>query len=366
MRYTSTRGGSAAVDGAAAIIRRVPETGGLFVPESLPALPYNALCGLDFAERCEKVLHAFFGDIAVGVSEAIRRDFDEEQLPVVKLDDDMFAIELWHGKTCSACDLAKTVREFVLSRAGGINSDAVVDNSETSENGEAFECIAAQIAYWFSAYCDLADSGEIELGDKIYAAVPVAYSGNIIAAWYAQKMGLPIKKIVCADEENVLYDFVRSGKFKVREGSEDEDIKILCELERLVFSLSGDNAELTARMRGAESTGKFEISGFEAVKLRNAIGCEYMESEHIDEAIEYAFDEYGYLIDPVTAAAFAAVSRYAHVLPVVATAVAHPYTAAERVLSALGEDAKGTYKDMLDLLEDISAIEIPEALKSKD
>ena len=333
MRFTSALGGEAA--------------DGLTVPESLPVIAPKTLSELDFAERCEAVLRAFFGEVT-GVRDAVRRDYDEEQVPIVKLDDDLYALELWHGKTCYARDLIKTVGTV-------LNPDGEVDNT-------AMYSVAAQVAYWFSAYCDLADSGEIEYGDKIDVALPIECDGGLVAAWYAKEMGLPICKIVCADgKSRALCDFIDTGTFAV--GAEaDADLRIVPELERIMFSID-NKADIAARMRELKDAGMFSVSDAEAIRFRGAVACEYVESEAADEAIEYAFDEYGYLIDPATALAFAAESERDRVRVTLVAAVAHPYTSPKEVLYALGENPKGTYEDMLNALEELSAVEIPDALK---
>lgn len=359
MRYISTRDGSAACSFAEAALC-APDGGGLYVPEKLPEISCKDLSELDFAERCEKVVCAFLGDIAVGTAEVVRHDFGDDSLPVVKIDDNFFAVELWHGKTCTARDLALSVLSAIyenVERAGGINPARKVNNVNSS-----IAYVAAQVACMFSLYCDLADSGEIALGDKIELATPITGNGNILAAWYAREMGLPICKIICADADMcAMYDFVGHGTFEPRES----DMRFIGELERMMFLLSGNDATLTSkRMTELENNGKFSLTSLEAVKLRFVVACENVTREGVYDGLADAFDEYGYLFDPVSAAAVVAAERRARRVPIVVTAMAHPYTAAKEVLTALGEEADGSMKDMLGLLEDITAMEIPEALEN--
>lgn len=358
MHYISTRDGLAACSFAEAALC-APDGGGLYVPEKLPEISCKDLSELDFAERCEKVVCAFLGDIAVGTAEAVRHDFGEEGLPVVKIDDNFFAVELWHGKTYTARDLALSVLATIYENVerAGIKFARKVNNVNSS-----IAYVAAQVACMFSLYCDLADSGEIALGDKIELATPITGSGNILAAWYAREMGLPICKIICADADSrAMYDFVGHGTFEPRES----DMRFIDELERMMYLLSGNDAPLTAkRMTELEKDGKFSLTSLEAVKLRFVVACENVTREGVYDGIADAFDEYGYLFDPVSAAAVVAAERYARRVPIVVTAMAHPYTAAKEVLTALGEETDGSMKDMLGLLEDITAMEIPEALEN--
>ena len=107
MKYTSTRDGSVETDGASAVIDGISADGGLYVPVALPKLDYTEFLGLDYIKRADKVLRAFFDFDVSGVAQDAYGTFDtDEPAPVVKLDDRLFVLELWHGKTHAFKDMA--------------------------------------------------------------------------------------------------------------------------------------------------------------------------------------------------------------------------------------------------------------------
>ena len=137
----------------------------------------------------------------------------------------------------------------------------------SSANSMNFGRLAPQITYYFSAYCDLVNSEEIKMGDKVNFVVPTGNFGNILAGYYAKLMGLPIGKLVCAsNENNVLTEFFANGSYDINREffktiSPSMDILISSNLERLVYELCGRNANLTAeRMSELKKSGKYQIS----------------------------------------------------------------------------------------------------------
>lgn len=456
MKYVSTRDASVSVDGATAVIEGISREGGLFVPESIPKLSYKDMLGADYASRCDKVLNAFFDFDTEGVAQKAYEEFDGEPAPVIKLDDNLFVLELWHGKTRAFKDMALSVLPRLLVKAkaqkgdpsqtlvlvatsgdtgkaalegfkdvngtsvcvfyptdgvsrvqklamqtqegGNVNvvgvngnfddaqtavkaalSDdclkrALAENniSLSSANSINIGRLVPQIAYYFSAYCDLADSGEITAGDKVDFVVPTGNFGNILAGWYAREMGLPIAKLVCASNaNNVLSDFFDTGDYDVnrefyKTESPSMDILVSSNLERLLFETSGRDAALTAeRMQSLKQTGRYSVAQAEMEKIREVFAGDYADDEDSERAISDMFDEYGYLIDTHTAAAYAVAERRELVRPTVIVSTADPYKFAPAVLGALGEDADDkSIEDAFDALEQITAMEIPERLKA--
>ena len=227
-----------------------------------------------------------------------------------------------------------------------------------------------QIAYYFSAYCDLADSGEIAAGEKIDFVVPTGNFGNILAGWYAREMGLPVNKLVCASNaNNVLTDFISTGEYDInrefyKTESPSMDILISSNLERLVFEASGRNAALTAeRMQSLKETGRYSVTQDEIEKIREVFSADYATDDDIEQAIADMFDEYGYLMDTHTAAAYAVCERRERVRPTVIVSTANPYKFAPAVLKALGEHTNGEASEQtFARLEEITAMDIPESL----
>lgn len=230
--------------------------------------------------------------------------------------------------------------------------------------------LVPQIAYYFSAYCDLVDCGEIDGGERIDFVVPTGNFGNILAGYYAKQMGLPINRLVCAsNKNNVLTDFLSSGIYDAnreffKTASPSMDILISSNLERLIFEISGRNAELTKeRMKSLKETGRYEITAKEHDAIREIFACGYADEDQTEAAIADMFDEYGYLIDTHTAAAYHVAKGRELNRPTVIVSTANPYKFAPAVLKALGERAVDEANpQMLSQLEDVTAMEIPQSL----
>lgn len=147
----------------------------------------------------------------------------------------------------------------------------------SSANSINFGRLVPQIAYYFSSYLDMVDGGEIEMGEKINFCVPSGNFGNILAGYYAKRMGLPVGRLICAsNKNNVLTDFIRGGAYSAdrqfyKTTSPSMDILISSNLERLLFELSGRNDKLTAaRMAELKDKGRVfhKRGGAGAFKVR--------------------------------------------------------------------------------------------------
>lgn len=455
MKYISTRGGGE-VAASRAVIDGIAPDGGLYVPTEFVKLDCKKLLGLDYAARCDTVLRAFFDFDVDGIAERAYSEFEGgDPAPTVKLDDNLFVLELWHGKTCAFKDMAlsvlphlltaakkaegdagktlvlvatsgdtgkaalqgfkdvagtevcvfyptdgvSTVQKLAMQTQEGENVNAVgiagnFDDAQTavkaafcderlaaalkaanvelsSANSINIGRLVPQIAYYFSAYCDLVDSGEIKYGDRIDFVVPTGNFGNILAGYYALQMGLPVNKLICAsNRNNVLTDFLSSGIYDVnrefyKTSSPSMDILVSSNLERLLFELSGRDAELTkTRMQELKSSGRYQISVDEYDRMREIFACGYADEDMTYRAIADMFDEYGYLIDTHTAVAYSVGAAREFSRPTVIVSTANPYKFAPAVLDALGEDAGGEASlQTLEKLCDLTAMEIPDALK---
>ena len=305
MYFISTRGNER-VTGAEAVVQGLAKDGGLFVPEKFPTVSaeeMERMLAMDYPERAALVLSKYFDeydkDELLSALKAAYAQFDDgDAAPLVKVENGMFMLELYHGPTCAFKDMALTVLPYLLrkgcdllgiketililvatsgdtgkaalegfrDREGvkimvvypddgvskmqklqmctqdgeNVNVVAVKGNFDdcqttvkrifhseeckeelakrnirlSSANSINFGRLAPQIAYYFSAYLDLVSSEQIRMGDKVDFTVPTGNFGNILAAYYAKQMGLPVGRLVCAsNRNNVLTDFIRTGRY---------------------------------------------------------------------------------------------------------------------------------------------------------
>lgn len=250
----------------------------------------------------------------------------------------------------------------------------------SSANSINFGRLAPQITYYFSAYCDLVSAGEITMGDKVNFVVPTGNFGNILAGYYAKKMGLPIDKLVCAsNDNNVLTEFFVSGTYDANREffktiSPSMDILISSNLERLIFELSGRDSSITAdRMSLLKDTGKYTISEEEKTALCTDFYADYTDEGDCKQVISEFFDEFGYVLDPHTAVAVDVAKEFLadtdNKNSTVVLSTASPYKFAHDVLSAImGKAPADAFKSAYKLNEE-TAFPIPEqilALKEKE
>ncbi|MBE6357376.1 MAG: threonine synthase [Lentisphaerae bacterium] len=189
--------------------------------------------------------------------------------------------------------------------------------SFSSANSINFGRLVPQVVYYVSAYCDMLKDGTLKAGDEFNVVVPTGNFGNILAAVYAKKMGIPIAKFICAsNKNNVLTDFIRTGvydrnrKFYTTE-SPSMDILISSNLERLLYLLSdGDSGKVAAYMAELKNSGKYAIDSEMLAKLQSEFfgGC--CDDESGRGAIADLFRERNYLCDTHTAVAVAVAADY--------------------------------------------------------
>ncbi len=248
----------------------------------------------------------------------------------------------------------------------------------SSANSINFGRLAPQIAYYFSAYLDLLTSGQIEEGDGVDFVVPTGNFGDILAGWYAKKMGLPVRKLVCASNRNkVLADFFKNGTYSVkrefyRTMSPSMDILVSSNLERLLFEISGRDAALTAsRMQDLQEKKEYTITTAEKKALDEQFFGGFASEDDTVEAMYEIFDEYGYAMDTHTGVALSFMMDYREQLekedekddtPVVVLSTANPYKFPQDVLYALsGNDVKDSFKG-IKRLHLLTAMKPPKSL----
>ncbi|MCL2375224.1 MAG: threonine synthase, partial [Firmicutes bacterium] len=274
---------------------------------------------------------------------AIKGNFDDAQTAVKEIFTDK----------ANAADLIKS--GIALSSANSIN----------------FGRLVPQIVYYFSAYADLLDSDQIKFGDKVNFCVPTGNFGNILAGYYALRMGLPVGKLICAsNQNNVLTDFIEEGKYNIKDRpfhkttSPSMDILISSNLERLIFELSGRDDKLTMqRMQELKSSGKYAIEEKELADMGKIFRAGCADEEEVKETIADMFDEYGYCADPHTAVALSMQEDENNTKQATAyLSTASPYKFVDSVLEALGEKKGATELKSLVKLEVLTALPVPKSL----
>ncbi len=246
----------------------------------------------------------------------------------------------------------------------------------SSANSINWGRLVPQIVYYFSAYADMVEQGRIKLGEEINVVVPTGNFGNILAGYYAKKMGVPIKKLVCAsNSNNILTDFLTTGDYDKNRDfytttSPSMDILISSNLERLLYHLSGEDDKLVSDlMHSLSDGGKYTVSDtlLNNIKKDFAAGC--CSEEEVFETIKEQFESYSYLIDTHTSVAVRVYCDYVKAtgddIPTVIDSTASPYKFSKSVLSAiLGKTPDADEFEMVDELNKATNCEVPAPLKS--
>ena len=236
--------------------------------------------------------------------------------------------------------------------------------------------LVPQIVYYVYAYAKLYANGEIKKGEKINVVVPTGNFGNILAAFYAKNMGLPIAKLICASNENrVLYDFFSTGTYdKNREfiltSSPSMDILISSNLERLIYRIAGDDAAKNeAFMKALSSEGKYEITAEMKEQLKDFYGNYTTEAETA-EVIKDLYEKTGYVIDTHTAVAAGVYHKYLKETndtdtKTVIASTASPYKFTRSVMDAIDKEKYDSMTDfeLVDELSRISNVKVPQAIE---
>ena len=249
----------------------------------------------------------------------------------------------------------------------------------SSANSINWGRILPQVVYYISAYCDLLGSGALRMGDKVNFCVPTGNFGDILAAYYAERMGLPVKKLICASNRNdVLTDFLRTGTYDRNRPfhttmSPSMDILVSSNLERLLFDLSGgDDALVRGYMEALASSGRYTVTDAILEKLHTLFWAGFSTEEETLSTIARYEKDYGYLIDTHSAVAAHVMEQYraetGDKTPTVFASTASPYKFCNHVLRAIGQDVKGDGVELLEQLHAASGVAIPKrlaALKNK-
>ncbi|HOR85220.1 MAG TPA: threonine synthase [Bacillota bacterium] len=277
----------------------------------------------------------------------IRGNFDDAQAGVKHLFADMELLRKAADKGC------------IFSSANSINIGRLIP----------------QIIYYFSAYLQICRMGDIIPGEEINFTVPTGNFGNILAGYYAKKMGLPVKNLICASNENkVLYDFMNTGIYDknrdfINTMSPSMDILVSSNLERLIFSLCGENTEKVRElMEQLAEKGIYKIKDFTREQLNGFYGG-YASETDTSEAIREMYEASGYVMDTHTAVAYTAYRKYKNLIPgdnmkTVIVSTASPYKFTADVMKSI--DPKYNGFDSFTLINEmckLTGIEIPKGIR---
>lgn len=234
--------------------------------------------------------------------------------------------------------------------------------------------LVPQVVYYVYTYATLVAQGKLTCGEPMNVVVPTGNFGNILAAYYAKQMGVPIKKLVCASNENkVLFDFFQTGVYDKRRefvltSSPSMDILVSSNLERLIYTCAGENSDVNAAlMKQLKEEGRYEITADMKAKLTDFAGGYATEAETA-ATIRKVYEKTGYVMDTHTAVAATVFYKYKEetkddTVTVIAS-TASPYKFTRSVIEAI--ENKATNEDdftLVDRLCEVSGVKIPNAIE---
>ena len=222
----------------------------------------------------------------------------------------------------------------------------------SSANSINWGRLSPQIVYYISAYASLIKNGEIKYGEPVNIVVPTGNFGNILAAYYAKQMGIPVNKLICASNaNNVLTDFINTGVYDRNRSfyttvSPSMDILISSNLERLLYHLSGENdAQIREWFGKLAKDGKYSVTPEVLEKIRADFYAGYCDDVQTKAAIKEVFESYSYLMDTHTAVAYKVYQDYKNATgdttKTIVASTANPYKFGAAVMDALGGETKG-------------------------
>lgn len=246
----------------------------------------------------------------------------------------------------------------------------------SSANSINWGRLLPQIVYYISAYCDMANSGKINFGDKINVVVPTGNFGNILASYYAMCMGMPVNKFICAsNSNNVLTDFIRTGTYDKNRKfyttvSPSMDILVSSNLERLLYKFAGcDDAKTKQWMNTLKSEGVYTVDDDVKAQIDSHFYGNCCSDEETKSTIKSLYEQTHYLCDTHTAVAVNVYDKYVEetkdTTPAVIASTASPYKFSKAVLEAVSDDALPTDEfEMVDKLNAVTGASIPTPLSS--
>ena len=363
-----------------------------FKDMALQILPYLLTTSAKKLSLNKKIviLVATSGDTGKAALEGFK-DVPDTEILVFYPDDGVSAMQkkqmtTQEGKNVGVCGIKGN---FVDAQNGvkAIFTNEEIAN-ELDKNGMMFSSansinwgrLAPQIIYYISSYAQLVKDGEINLGDKINIVVPTGNFGNILAGFYAKKMGLPVNKLICASNaNNVLTDFLNTGVYNRNRPfhttiSPSMDILISSNLERLLYHLCGENDEQIREWFGSLATdGKYEVTDEVKAVLKDEFYAGCCDDVQTKACIKEIYDKYSYTCDTHTAVAVKVYEDYKAATgdetKTIIASTASPYKFSGSVLDAIGVDTNTDEFGLVDKLAETSKLPVPAslaALKDKD
>ncbi len=231
----------------------------------------------------------------------------------------------------------------------------------SSANSINWGRLAPQIAYYFSAYQSLCETEAVHPGDPVNFCVPTGNFGNILAGYYAKRMGLPVGRLICAsNDNNVLTDFLRTGVYDRNRPfhqtiSPSMDILISSNLERLLYHVTnGDTHRVRNWMTELNARGRYAVDADTLAAIRKVFWADWASGAEAGLIMRQVWEQEQYLLDPHTAVAWKVAAAYeAQIkdgIPTVVLSTASPFKFADSVLQALGDAGAATEKEPLNLL----------------
>ena len=242
----------------------------------------------------------------------------------------------------------------------------------SSANSINWGRLLPQIVYYFSAYCDFLSSNGLKLGDEVDFAVPTGNFGDILACWYAKQMGLPVGKLICAsNENNVLADFFKTGTYDRNRAfhttiSPSMDILVSSNLERLLYSVCGDDKQVAEYMRSLSEKGSYTVSNEIFKVLSDNFVGGFCTDADTKATIADVYNEHGYLIDTHTAVAYKLMLEHKTDRPTVVVSTASPFKFCDSVLDALGEKTDASGVELIEKLASFTGNAAPAPLCGLD
>ena len=464
--YKSTRSNDVEVTASQAILKGLADDGGLFVPESLPALEadMDTLAGMSYQETAYEVMRQFLTDFTEEelkdcIAKAYDEKFDTKEIAPLVKKDEAYYLELFHGKTIAFKDMALSILPHLLTtsaKKNQVKNEIVILTATSGDTGKAALAgfadvpgtkiivfypkngvspiqekqmvtqkgantfvvgihgnfddaqtgvkkmfgdkelaaqmdkagyqfssansinigrLVPQVVYYVYAYAKMYANGEVAKGEKINVVVPTGNFGNILAAYYAKNMGVPIDKLICASNDNkVLYDFFRTGTYDrnrefILTTSPSMDILISSNLERLIYKIAGaDAAKDVTLMQNLAAEGKYEITDEMKAQLKDFYGNYASEKETAEEIAE-VYKKTGYIMDTHTAVASRVYRKYVaetgDQTKTVIASTASPYKFTRSVMDAIdAEKNKGMGDfELVDALSELSGVKVPQAIE---
>lgn len=224
-----------------------------------------------------------------------------------------------------------------------------------------------QVTYYFSAYSQLVANNQIVKGDLVDFVVPTGNFGNILAGYYAKNMGLPIRNLICASNENDVLDiFIKTGTYNINRSFKNTiapsmDILISSNLERLLWHMYDENdLEIVKLMKNLKETGEFTVSSKVLEKIRLVFNSYAISEVEINETISNVFVKHKYVLDPHSAIAYAASLKIKNSIKTVVLATASPYKFCDDVYYALTSNYCSDQFQAIEELKNLTGMKVPE------